>query len=85
MSIWALQDAKNRFSEVAQLAGREGPQELNLRGKRAVVIISAEDYDRLVEPRQSFKDLLLSEPHWDDELVELINDRLVWNNRDMEF
>lgn len=48
-----LQDAKNRFSAVveAALAGR--PQEVSRRGKPAVVVISAEDYHRLVEAAQA--------------------------------
>ncbi|MCX7327384.1 MAG: type II toxin-antitoxin system Phd/YefM family antitoxin, partial [Hyphomicrobiales bacterium] len=44
---WQLQDAKNRFSEVVSKAMREGPQTVTLRGDRAAVVVSAEDYDRL--------------------------------------
>ena len=32
---WALQDAKNRFSEVVKRARAEGPQTVTLRGARA--------------------------------------------------
>ncbi|MDG3042480.1 type II toxin-antitoxin system prevent-host-death family antitoxin [Roseicyclus marinus] len=47
------QDAKNRFSAVveAALAGR--PREVSRRGKPAVVVISAEEYRRLVDAAQS--------------------------------
>lgn len=61
-----LQDAKNRFSAVveAALAGR--PQEVSRRGKPAVVVISAEEYHRLLEAAQSrrgtFADHLLAFP-----------------------
>lgn len=61
-----LQDAKNRFSAVveAALAGR--PQEVSRRGKPAVVVVSAEDYRRLVEAasakRGSFADHLMAFP-----------------------
>lgn len=82
---WQLQDAKNRFSEVVQRAASEGPQEVTVRGKRAVVIVAADQYDRMVEPKQSFIDFLLSGPPWDDELVEAINDRPKWPGRDIEF
>jgi prevent-host-death family protein len=44
---WHLQDAKNNFSKVVQRARGEGPQTVTLRGERAAVVLSAEDYDRL--------------------------------------
>jgi prevent-host-death family protein len=43
---WSVQDAKNRFSEVVE-AAREKPQTVTKHGKRAVVIVAAEEYDRL--------------------------------------
>jgi len=61
-----LQDAKNRFSAVveAALAGR--PQEVSRRGKPAVVVVSAEEYHRLVAAaqarRESFAEHLLAFP-----------------------
>ena len=41
---WPLQDAKNRFSEVVKRAMSEGPQTVTLRGKRAAVVLSAEEF-----------------------------------------
>lgn len=82
---WQLQEAKNRFSEVVQRATSEGPQVVTLRGKRAAIILSADDYDRLAGQEKSFKDFLLSGPMWDDETVDLINDRQPWKSRDIEF
>lgn len=64
--MWTLQDAKNRFSSVvdAALAGR--PQSVTRRGRPAVVVVAAEEYDRLVaaaaERRESFADHLLHFP-----------------------
>lgn len=84
MASWALQDAKNKLSEVVQRAGSEGPQELTVRGKRTAVVISAAEYDKLIGPRQSFVDALLSGPDWGDELVEAINQRPRWQARDVE-
>lgn len=43
---WRLQDAKARFSEVVRLAREKGPQRVTLHGRDAVVIVSAETYDR---------------------------------------
>ncbi|MEC3862815.1 type II toxin-antitoxin system Phd/YefM family antitoxin [Mesobacterium sp. TK19101] len=61
-----LQDAKNKFSAVveAALAGR--PQEVSRRGKPAVVILSVEEYHRLLSTarsqRESFADHLMAFP-----------------------
>ena len=46
MGRWRLQDAKARFSEVVRRAREDGPQRVTLHGKDAVVIVSAEAYDR---------------------------------------
>jgi len=47
---WRLQDAKARFSEVVREAQRRGPQRVTLHGKDAVVIVGAEEFDRLQRP-----------------------------------
>jgi prevent-host-death family protein len=72
---WHLQDAKNNFSKVVQKAMTEGPQTVTLRGKRAAVVISAEEFDRLSNRKPSFIEHLLSGPEWDDEFVEEVNRR----------
>jgi antitoxin Phd len=48
---WKLEDAKARFSEVVRRAHVEGPQAVTVRGRRAVVIVDAEEYERLAAPR----------------------------------
>ena len=45
---WQLQDAKARFSEVFRLARQRGPQRVTKHGREAVVVITAEEYARLV-------------------------------------
>ena len=45
---WQLQTAKAKFSEVFRLARSEGPQRITRQGKEGVVMISDEQYDRLV-------------------------------------
>ena len=65
-AMWTRQAAKNRLSAgvEAALAGR--PQAVTRRGRRAVVVVAAEDYERLVaaaaERRGSFADHLLAFP-----------------------
>jgi len=49
--VWKLEDAKARFSEVVRRARSEGPQRVTVRGKDAVVVISAEELERLL-PRE---------------------------------
>jgi prevent-host-death family protein len=44
---WQLQDAKTHFSELVDAALEGKPQHVTRRGKSAVVVVSAEDYDRL--------------------------------------
>lgn len=62
---WSVQDAKNRFSEVVE-AAQQAPQTVTKHGKRAVVVVAAEEYDRLktLERRHapSFKEHLLAMP-----------------------
>lgn len=67
---WQLQDAKARFSEVVDRAIREGPQVVTRRGRDAVVIIDAAEFERLRERRLSLKEALTSGPEGEFELPE---------------
>src|SRR5713101_3326601 len=50
---WQIQTAKAKFSEVFRRARTEGPQRITRQGKEGVVMISDEQYDRLmVKSRQ---------------------------------
>jgi prevent-host-death family protein len=75
MREWQLQGAKNRFSELVRRARDEGPQTVIVHGKPAAVLLSADAYAALAQPRPSLIDYLLSDPAWPDDLVELVNDR----------
>ncbi len=50
---WQLQEAKNRFSEVVDEALKHGPQTVTRHGREVVVIVSAEEYRRLKQPKGS--------------------------------
>lgn len=54
---WNLAEAKNRFSELVNLALTKGPQRVRRR-KDTVVVVAAEEYDRLTGRRKGFKDYL---------------------------
>lgn len=56
---WQLADAKNRFSELVNQALRVGPQRVRRRNE-AVIVISAEEYERLKGQTVSFKQYLLA-------------------------
>lgn len=47
--IWQLHDAKARFSELFKRVRADGPQRVVKQGGEAVVIIPAEEFDRLRE------------------------------------
>ena len=53
---WKLEDAKARFSEMVRQAREHGPQRVSVRGHDAVVVMSIEEFERLVppEPRAPF-------------------------------
>ncbi|WP_128255756.1 type II toxin-antitoxin system Phd/YefM family antitoxin [Falsirhodobacter deserti] len=64
--MWTLQDAKNRFSAVVDAALSGTPQEVTRRGKPAVVVLSTQEYRRLIADargqRPAFANHLLSFP-----------------------
>lgn len=80
---WSVQDAKNRFSEVVAAARRE-PQMVTKHGKPAVVVVDAEQYERLRQLEKlkapSFVDHLLAMPKDDGEF-----ERFDLDLRDVDF
>ena len=62
MIRWQLQDAKNRLSELVRKARAEGPQVITLRGRDAVVVVSANDFGKLSRPRGSLVDFFRKSP-----------------------
>lgn len=59
---WQLQEAKNKFSQVAEEAAVYGPQVVTKRGSDAVVVLSMDEYRRLTQPPGSLVDFLLNSP-----------------------
>jgi prevent-host-death family protein len=68
---WLLQDAKARFSELVRKARGEGPQLVTLHGRPAVVVIDAEEYQRVSGGRsgRALIDAMHSSPFRDTELA----------------
>jgi prevent-host-death family protein len=57
MKVWQLQEAKNRLSEVVELAQHDGAQTITRRGRPVAVLLSADEYAR-VKPRRKIVDIL---------------------------
>lgn len=62
---WRLADAKNRLSEVVNLALSEGPQRI-IRRNDEVVVLASNTYDALMGEKPSFKAFLMQcNPNFD--------------------
>ena len=62
---WQLQEAKQRFSELVRRARSHGPQVVTRHGEEVAVVVSIEEYRRLIADLPSFKELLLAAPDLD--------------------
>ena len=60
--IWQLQEAKNKFSSLVEKARKSGPQIVTKHGKEAVVILSFEDYKKLVPHKNNLIEFLRKSP-----------------------
>jgi prevent-host-death family protein len=51
MASWKVAEAKARFSELIDRALHEGAQEITRHGKRTVVVVATEEWDRRTRRR----------------------------------
>ncbi|MCU0486284.1 MAG: type II toxin-antitoxin system Phd/YefM family antitoxin [Anaerolineales bacterium] len=61
-NIWQLQDAKSRFSELVERALANGVQIVTRRGRKTVVVLPFDEYERLTKPSDSLAQFLLASP-----------------------
>jgi prevent-host-death family protein len=66
MHKWSLHEAKNKLSNLVDIAARGQPQIITKRGIEAVVVIGMNEYQTLQNPKVSLKEFLLQEPKFDD-------------------
>ena len=66
-TTWKLQDAKAKFSQLVEDAINIGPQFVTRRGKKVVVVLSTEVFEKLVSKKPSFREFLLNCPKIDDD------------------
>ncbi len=52
---WQLREAKQEFGRLVQLALDEGPQAVTRHGETVVVVVSAEDFQRLAGSKPDFR------------------------------
>jgi len=59
---WQLQDAKNKFSNLVDKAQNKGPQVVTKHGKKAVVVLSIEEYEKLIKPKTNLVNFFKNSP-----------------------
>ena len=72
MRQWKLADAKNRLTELINLALAEGPQQIHRRDD-VVVVLAQRQYEKLTGKRPGFQEFLLSGPSFEG--LDLKRDR----------
>ena len=77
---WQLQEAKNKLSELIQLTHTEGAQWITRHGKDEAVVLSYEDYKKMVAAKGSIKDFFQSSPLYG---LELDLDRTISSGRNI--
>lgn len=59
---WQFQEAKNKLSEVVNLALKKGAQIITRRGEEVAVVISYSDYQKLQKSRSSLASFFQESP-----------------------
>lgn len=62
MTLWQVQEAKTRLSEVIEEARSKGPQTITRHGRERAVLLSIEDYRALTAHKPDLKAYLLGGP-----------------------
>ncbi len=59
---WQLQEAKNKFSSLVNQAQKIGPQIVTKHGQVAVIVLSAEEYEKLTRPEKNIVQFFQESP-----------------------
>ncbi len=59
---WQLQNAKNKFSSLVDKAQHNGPQVVTKHGKDAVVVLSIDEYKKLIKPKTNLLKFFKNSP-----------------------
>jgi prevent-host-death family protein len=61
-SIWQLQEAKNKFSEVVEAALKDGPQVITKRGVETAIVLSYEEYRKMLLNQKKLTEFFRESP-----------------------
>ncbi|HVT19434.1 MAG TPA: type II toxin-antitoxin system Phd/YefM family antitoxin [Thermoanaerobaculia bacterium] len=67
--VWTLADAKAHLSEVVESALKQGPQLITRHGRKAVVVISADEWERKSQREGTLADFFAASPLRDSGLA----------------
>ena len=59
---WTIAEAKAKFSEVVDKAQSDGPQTITRRGRTAVVVVAAEEWDRKTKRSGNLAEFFAASP-----------------------
>jgi prevent-host-death family protein len=60
--VWSVADAKARLSELIARALSEGPQTITRKGRKAVVVVSADEWERKTRRRGNLAEFFADSP-----------------------
>jgi prevent-host-death family protein len=60
--VWTLADAKAHLREVVESALKQGPQLITRHGRKAVVVISADEWERKSQRQGTLADFFAASP-----------------------
>ncbi len=72
MNKWQLHEAKNKLSNIIDIAMHGTPQCITKRGEEAVVIMGIKDYQKLKNKKLDFSQFLLSGTKYDQLEIERV-------------
>ena len=61
-TIWQLQEAKNKLSELIERALKQGPQLITRRGEKAVIVMSYKEYTRMKRTQTKLSEFFRASP-----------------------
>lgn len=60
--LWTVAEAKAKLSEVIEHAQTQGPQTITRNGRRAVVVVDAEEWERKTKRRGNLAEFFAASP-----------------------
>jgi antitoxin Phd len=67
-NVWQIQEAKAKFSQVIKKANTSGYQTITKQGQPIAVILSKEEFDKMIQFKTSFLDFFKEAPCQEVEL-----------------